>query len=153
MKQWIIRSAVFLTTLMFIACTKSDTITLRNEQFSLVPVGNSNISGTMFIAENMDSSFNVTIKLNSSVKDSVHVMNIYNGDQLNSGNISVKLSSIRGTGGAVIGETKNIKQAIEMTGNYALVTYDKVFSKSLMVKVFLSEARMDSLLCRGLISK
>ncbi len=153
MKKWTSRPLMVLVMLLFISCSKSDTLTLRNEQFQLFAIGNSGISGTVFIAENLDSSFNVTIKLNSSVRDSVHVMNIYNGDQITPGNISVKLSDIHGTGSAVIGETKNIRQAIETTGNYGPVTYDNVFSKSLVVKVFLSESSMDHVLCRGQISK
>src|SRR5918993_2747638 len=133
----------------FIACSKKENLALRNEQFPLKAVGNSGISGTVFVAENMDSSFNITVRLNSSVKDSVHIMNVYNGDQNNTGNISLKLSDIKGTGGPVIGETKNIKQAVETAGNYGSVTYDKVLNQMMVVKVFLSDSRRDSLLCRG----
>ena len=67
---------IVLFMLLISACSKKDDLTLRNEQFPLVAIGNSGISGTVFIAENMDSSFNVTIRLNSSVQDSVHIMNV-----------------------------------------------------------------------------
>ena len=144
---------IALLMLLTAACSKKENLTLRNEQFPLVAVGNSGISGTVFIAENLDSSFNVTIRLNSSVRDSVHIMNVYNGDQNNTANIALKLSDIRGTGGAVIGETKNIRQAVEYTGNYSQVTYDKVLKQTMVVKVFLSQHRSDSLLCRGEIGK
>jgi len=144
---------IALLMLLMAACSKKDNLTLRNEQFPLVAVGNSGISGTVFIAENLDSSFNVTIRLNSSVRDSIHIMNVYNGDQNNTSNIAVKLTDIKGTGGAVIGETKNIRQAVENAGNYSPVTYDKVLKQTMVVKVFLSQHRSDSLLCRGEIGK
>lgn len=130
-------------------CSKDDTLKLRNEQFTLNPAGASGISGTVFIAENADSSFNVTVKLNRSVRDSIHVMNIYNTDQYANNEIAVKLVDIPGTGEAVIGETKNVRQAIETTGNFGSVTYDKVLSQKRVVRVYLSQTRMDSLLCTG----
>ena len=144
---------LLLLLLLTAACSKKEDLTLRNEQFPLIAMGNSGISGTVFIAENMDSSFNITIRLNSSVQDSVHVMNVYNGDQNNTANIALKLSDIKGTGGAVIGETKNIRQAVEYAGNYGSVTYDKVLKQTMVVKVFLSKHRPDSVLCRGEIGK
>lgn len=147
-------TALIMMLLSFLSsCSKKEQLTLRNEQYTLFPVGNSGISGTIFVAENQDSSFNVTIRLNSSVKDSVHIMNLYNNDQVNASNIAVKLSDIRGTGGAVIGETKNIRQVVENTGVFSSVTYDRAIRQSLTVKVFLSEARRDSILCRGEIGR
>jgi hypothetical protein len=134
-------------------CSKNENITLRNEQFALLPVGNSGISGTVFIAENLDSSFNITVKLNSSIADSVHIMNLYNGDQVSTANVAVKLADIKGTGGPVIGETKNIKQAVETTGNFESVTYDKALGQTLVLKVFLSAYSKDSVLCRGGIGR
>lgn len=123
---------------------------MRKEQYALSPVGGTGISGTVFVAENIDSSFNVTIRLNSSIRDSVHVMNIYNIGPNNTRNISVRLSDIAGTGGAVIGETKNIRQAVEVAGNFSSVTYDNVIrKKTLAVVVMLSRHRMDSILCSG----
>jgi len=135
------------------SCNKNDDPALRSEQFALNPVGNRGISGTVYIAENLDSSFNITVRLNSSVKDSVHVMNIYNVNQNNSTNISVKLADIKGTGGAVIGETRSIKQAIEETGNFGSVTYDKVLKQTQVIKVFLSRNMNDSVLCVGEIGR
>jgi hypothetical protein len=131
------------------SCSKQENLTLRNKQFPLIAVGKSGISGTVFIAENIDSSFNVTIKLNSSVRDSVHIMNVYNGDQNNTTNVAFRLADIKGTGGAAIGETKNIRQAVENAGNYGSVTFDKVLKQTMVVKVFLSQHLSDSLLCRG----
>jgi hypothetical protein len=135
------------------SCSKEEQLTLRNEQFTLLPVGNSGVSGTVFVAENMDSSFNITIRLNSSVKDSVHIMNLYNNDQVSPSTVAVKLTDIRGTGGPVIGETKNIRQVVETTGVFSSVTYDKALNHSLSVQVFLSESRRDSVLCRGQIGR
>ena len=145
--------SIVLLLLLLAACSKEGDLTLRNEQFPLVAMGNSGISGTVFIAENMDSSFNITIRLNSSVRDSVHIMNVYNGDQNNTANIALKLTDIKGNGGAVIGETKNIRQAVENAGNYGPVTYDKILKQTMVVKVFLSQHRADSVLCRGEIGK
>ncbi|RYY22322.1 MAG: hypothetical protein EOO04_16040 [Chitinophagaceae bacterium] len=146
-------AAFTLLMLLVGGCSKQETLTLRNKQYPLYAVGNSGISGTVFIAENQDSSFNVTVRLNSSVPDSVHVMNIYNGGQNNSSNVALKLADIKGTGGAVIGETKNIRQKVEDAGNYGSVTYDKVLQQTMVVKVFLSRSFPDSLLCRGDIGK
>jgi hypothetical protein len=152
-KKTATRGLTGLFVLLTSACSKQDNLTLRNEQFPLFAVGNSGISGTVFIAENMDSSFNVTVRLNSSVRDSVHIMNVYNGDQNNTTNVALRLTDIKGTGGAVIGETKNIRQAVEYAGNYGSVTYDKVLKQTMVVKVFMSQYRSDSLLCRGEIGK
>ena len=152
-KRTAVCALVLVLMIVTAACSKQDDLVLRNEQFPLFAVGNSGISGTVFIAENLDSSFNVTVKLNSSVRDSVHIMNVYNGDMTNTMNIAFRLSDIRGTGGPVIGETKNIRQAVENAGNYGSVTYDKVLGKTMVVKVFLSQHRSDSLLCRGEIGE
>jgi hypothetical protein len=80
-------------------------------------------------------------------------MNIYNDDQNSPGNIAMKLSDIKGTGGPVIGETKHISQAVEQTGNFGEVTYDKVLKKTLVIRVFLSASRMDSILCQATLGQ
>ncbi len=145
-------SALIATAFVVITgCSKDDTVKLRNEQYPLNPAVTNGIGGTVFIAENADSSFNVTVKLNRSIRDSVHVMNIYNNDQFSNSNIALRLVNIQGTGGAVIGETKNIRQAVETTGNFGSVTYDKVLSQAMVIRVYLSESRMDSVLCTGFI--
>lgn len=139
--------------LVLAGCSKNDELTLRNEQFMLNPVGASGISGTVFIAENSDSSFNITVKLNSSIKDTVHIMNIYNPGAGPWGTISVKLADIVGTGGPVIGETKNIRQAIASTGNFGSSSYDQVIRETKTIKVFLSRNYSDSLLSQAVIGR
>jgi hypothetical protein len=138
-----------IITLCFVACKKEDNLTLRNEQFPLYANGASGITGTVFVAENQDSSFNVTVKLNKSVKDSLHIMNVHNSKQNSTTNIAFKLVDIPGTGGPVIGETKNIMQAVESTGSFQTVSYDGILKKKFVLHVVMSRHQKDSILCSG----
>ena len=134
--------------LFFSACSKDENLTLRNEQFGLNQVSNSGVSGTVFVAENQDHSFNITVRLNNSVKDTIHIMNVYKTP----GQVAVKLADIKGTGSAAIGETKNIAQAVEVTGNFGSVNYDQVIAQKNIVRVLMS-ASNNLVLCEGEIGR
>lgn len=134
------------------ACSKDKSSLLRKQQYELTPVNNSGMSGTVYVSENLDSSFNITVVLNSSVKDTVHIMNVYNGTVSTQDNIAFKLVDIKGTGGSAIGETKNIGQFIANTGSYRELTYDAILDYSAVIKVFYSKNN-DSTICIGKIGK
>ena len=67
----------------FSSCEKKDvattTATLRTKEIILSPTAGNTQSGKAVIAENADHSFNVSITLQNTVKDSVMVMHIHNG--------------------------------------------------------------------------
>ncbi|MET0243291.1 MAG: hypothetical protein ABW174_07475 [Flavitalea sp.] len=155
LKSGVIRSLTLAAIcLAFVTgCSKDDQLTLRNEEFPITAVGANGISGTIFIAENLDSTFTVTVKLNSSVKDTVHIMNIYNNNQGSASGISVKLVDVVGTGGPVIGETMNIRQVIQSSGNYESMNYDQIISNPKILKVFYSNNQPDSLIATALVGR
>lgn len=134
------------------ACSKEDSSLLRKQQYELKAVNNSGVSGMVYLSENLDSSFNITVVLNSSVKDTVHVMNVYNGTVTTQDNIAFKLVDIKGTGGSAIGETKNIGQFIASTGAYKELNYDAILDYSAVVKVLYSKSK-DSVISIGKIGK
>ncbi|RYG04010.1 MAG: hypothetical protein EOO02_07110 [Chitinophagaceae bacterium] len=154
-KSGVIRVLAFASISLSMAtgCSKDDQLTLRNEEFPITAVAGSGVSGTVFIAENLDSTFTITVKLNSTVKDTVHIMNIYNSGQSGNADISVKLVDIIGTGSAAIGETKNITQIIQNTGNYESVNYDEVLRNSKTLKVFYSKNQPDSLIAMATVGR
>ena len=134
------------------ACSKdNDTPLLRQQQYELKAWGNSGISGTAFVSENLDSSFNITVVLNNSVRDTVHVMSVVNGTESSQGNVAFKLSDIKGTGGSVAGETRNIGQFVQATGSTKLLSYDEILKYAAFIKVSYSRNRQDSLICIGKI--
>jgi len=137
---------------LMMGCSKDESSLLRKQQYELKSVNNSGISGTVYVSENLDSSFNITIVLNSSVKDTVHVMNVYNGTESVQGNVAFKLVDIKGTGQSVIGETKDIGQFIANTGTYKTLTYDAIMDYDAVVKVLYSSSK-DSAICIGKIGK
>jgi hypothetical protein len=138
--------------LLMAACSKDeDAPVLRQQQYELKAWGGSGISGTAYLSENLDSSFNITVVLNKTVKDTVHIMSVYNGTETVQGNIAFKLSDIRGTGGSAAGETRNIGQFIQESGSTKTLSYDDVIRYQAFIKVYYSNNRPDSLICQGRI--
>ena len=127
--------AFFLTILMtisFTSCEKADvattTATLRTKEITLNPTAGNLQSGKAIIAENADHSFNVSITLQNTVKDTVMVMHVHNGSIASPGTIAIPLSNITGTGGQATGTTLNIKTATSAAGPSVAVTYDKIIT-------------------------
>lgn len=137
---------------IFAACSKdSDPPLLRQQQYELKPWGSSGISGTAFVSENLDNSFNITVVLNKSVKDTIHIMNVINGTESSQGNVAFKLTDVKGTGGSVAAETRNIGQFVQATGSSKSLSYDEILTYKAFIKVRLSENLRDSILCVGKI--
>lgn len=149
----LLAAAVSTCAIMF-ACKKSDDDIpqLRSQEYSLSPVGASHITGKVTFTENADKSFNVKVALDSSVKDTVHVMHIHNGSVSSPGDIAIPLSSITGTGAAASAETRNINTALMNEATVPL-TYDSVLVYNGYLNVHYSAARTDSLIAQTNIGK
>ena len=109
---------LFLLSLLLTSCEKKDaatsSATLRTKEVVLNATANSSVSGKAVIAENADHSFNVSITLQNTIKDTVMVMHIHNGSIASPGNISVPLIDIKGTGGTANGTTLNITSGMSL---------------------------------------
>ena len=149
----VVIAAASICVIMF-ACKKNDDNIpqLRSQEYSLSPVGGSGIKGKVTFTENTDKSFNVKVALDSSVKDTVHVMHIHNGSIASPGGIAIPLNSITGTGAAASSETQNIKTA--MQGETSVpITYDSVLVYNGYLNVHYSASRIDSLIAQTNIGK
>jgi hypothetical protein len=152
-RRGVVIAAASICVIIF-ACKKNDDNVpqLRTQEYSLSAVGASKVTGKVTVTENADKSFNVKVALDSSAKDTVHLMNIHNGSIASPGDIAIPLNSITGTGAAATGETQNIKTA--MQGDVTVpLTYDSILVYNGYLNVYYSAARADSLIARANIGK
>ncbi len=145
-------------TLIFLSfsvasCEKKDaatsTATLRTKEITLNPTSGSSVSGKAVIAENSDHSFNVSITLQNTVKDTAMVMDIYNGSIASPGNISASLTNITGTGGPATGSTLNITSGMSSTGAVVSLTYDSIIKPTRYINVDYSAAQINNVIANG----
>ena len=127
-----------------IACSKDDNNppALRSKEYTLVPVGASGVSGKVTILENADKTLALTVALDKSVKDTIHVSHIHSGSISNPGAVVIPLSSITGTGGAASATTA-----------ISSITYDSLLNYMGYVNVHYSAYRIDSLITQSNIGK
>ena len=150
-----VMTGVLTATILFFACKKDDVSkpALRSQEYPLSAAGNSGVTGKITISENTDSSFNVKVALDRSVKDTVHVLHIHNGSISSPGNIAIPLTSITGTGGAASSITSNIKQVTLPGSTVKVLTYDSILVYNGYVNVHYSAYRIDSLIAQGNIGQ
>ena len=128
----------------FMTCDKTkDNISLRSKDYTLVPVGQSGVTGKVTISENANKTFNVLVVLNKSVKDTVHISHIHSGSISSPGAVAISLSNILGTG-----TTAQATTAIVNT-----ITYDSVLNNNEYINVHNSASRLDSLIAQVNIGK
>lgn len=132
----LLMSAAFST--VFIACDKDDdnTPALRTKEYTLTPVNGSGVTGKVKVSENADQSFNVTLALDKTVKDTVHTAAIYSGNIDNPGEVFIPLSNIPGNDSAVTVTTSNINT----------ITYDSLMKYNGFISVRYSAYKSDSLI-------
>lgn len=144
---------LFLFSLLLTSCEKKDAstsgATLRTKEIQLTATTGSSVTGKAVIAENADHSFNVSITLQNTLKDTVMVMHIHNGSITSPGNISVPLTSIKGTGGAATGTTLNIMSGVSSSGATMSLTYDSIIKPTRYINVHYSAAKIDSIIAHG----
>ena len=127
----------------FIACDKDDDPpALRSKEYALVPVGASGVGGKVTILENADKTLALTVALDKSVKDTVHVSHIHSGSITSPGAVVIPLSSITGTGAAASATT-----AINT------ITYDSLLNYTGYINVHYSAYKIDSLITQANIGK
>jgi hypothetical protein len=147
-------SGVLLVT----ACSKEksfengkDPGDLRIREYPLGIVGDSGTVGTITIAENADSSFNIMVTMNSSVKDTVHILHLHNGSMENPGTIAYDLTSVKGTGGVVQSVTSNITEIMFPDNTPRKVNWDDIISFTGYVDVHYSALQPNVLIAQGKI--
>ena len=137
----------------FSSCEKKDvattTATLRTKEIILNPTAGNTQSGKAVIAENADHSFNVSITLQNTVKDTVMVMHIHNGSITSPGTIAIPLTNITGTGGQATGTTLNITTATSPTGTTVPLTYDNIIIYAGYFNIHYSAAQIATVVANG----
>ncbi len=139
----------FSSTLLLFACKKDDTsssVQPRSKEYALTPVDSSGVTGKVIITENTDSSFNVLVALDKSVKDTMHIVELRNGSITSQGGPSLSLNSISGTGAAASSTTSNIKQLKLGDNTLKTMTYDSIIAFNGYVNVYYSASRLDSVI-------
>ncbi len=135
------------------SCEKKDAATsaatLRTKEIVLNSANGSTVTGKAVIAENADHSFNVSITLQNTIKDTTMVMHIHNGSITSPGNISVPLTPIKGTGGAATGTTLNIISGTNATGTSVSLTYDSIIKPTRYINVHYSAAQINTIIAHG----
>ena len=135
-------------SISFSSCKKKN-VTLRTKEIILNATAGNTQSGKAVIAENADHSFNVTITLQNTVKDTVMVMHIHNGSIAVPGTIAIPLSNIKGTGGQATGSTLNIKTATSATGTNVPITYDNIITYTGYFNIHFSVAQFSKVIANG----
>ncbi len=129
----------------FVACDKDDdnTPALRTKEYTLTPANGSGVTGKVKVSENADRSFNVTVALDKSVKDTVHTAQIYSGSIDNPGEVFIPLSNITGNDSAASATTANINT----------ITYDSLMNYNGFIRVNYSAYKSDSVVAQANIGK
>lgn len=147
-------SGVLLVT----ACSKEESFEggkdhgqLRIREYPLGLPGDSGTVGTITIAENADSSFNILVTINNSVQDTVHILHLHNGTMENPGPIAYDLTSVKGTGDVVQSVTTNITEIIFPDNTQRKVTWDDIINFTGYVDVHYSALQPNVLVAQGKI--
>jgi hypothetical protein len=142
-----------LFSLLLTSCEKKDAATspatLRTKEIQLTATNGSSVTGKAVIAENADHSFNVSITLQNTLRDTVMVMHIHNGSIASPGNISVPLTNIKGTGGSATGTTLNMTSGISSTGTTVNLTYDSIVKPTRYINVHYSAVQINNIIANG----
>jgi len=144
--------AITLSVLIIIVAVsscKKDKDNLRQKDYSIAAVGTLGATGTVTVSENSDKSFNLKVSINKSVKDTVHLVKVFSGSLTTPGALALTLGNITGSGNAVSGETRNIKQIRLADNSMKNVTYDSIINSKAFIRVYHSTFRADSLISRG----
>ncbi len=150
----LILALTLIFSVSFSSCEKPDvattTATLRTKEITLTSTAGNTVSGKAVIAENADHSFNVSITLQNTVKDTVMVMHIHNGSIAAPGNISIPLTNITGTGSQATGSTLNITSGLSATGSTVALTYDSIIvAGSRYFNIHYSAAQIATVVANG----
>jgi len=146
--------AITLPALIIIVAVSSckkdkDKDNLRQKDYPIAAVGTLGATGTVTVSENSDKSFNLKVSINKSVKDTVHLVKVFSGSLTTPGALALTLGNITGSGNAVSGETRNIKQIRLADNSMKNVTYDSIINSKAFIRVYHSTFRADSLISRG----
>jgi hypothetical protein len=126
---------------------------LRSKEYILNEFNNSGISGRVLFSENIDSSFNVQISLDSTILDSIHGVNIFHGRIDSPGTVAIPLTAIVGNGASSQSETRDIRELALPDGLLVPVTYDGIINFSGYINVYRSESISDSIVAQADIGR
>lgn len=77
------------------------------------------------------------------------VMHFHNGSIASPGNISVPLTSIKGTGAQATGTTLNITSGFNAAGTTVMLTYDSIIKPTRYINVHYSAAKINTVVANG----
>ncbi|MBL0200305.1 MAG: hypothetical protein IPP81_09035 [Chitinophagaceae bacterium] len=149
----LILALTLIFSVSFSSCEKPDvattTATLRTKEITLTSTAGNTVSGKAVIAENADHSFNVSITLQNTVKDTVMVMHIHNGSITAPGTIAIPLTNITGTGGQATGATLNIASGTSAANTTVALTYDNIITYAGYFNIHYSAAQITNVVANG----
>jgi hypothetical protein len=156
MKRGLLLTGIALMGMLIVSCSKEKSFEdghvageLRIREYPLGIVGDSGTVGTIAIAENADSSVNILVTMNSSVRDTVHLLHLHNGSIENPGIIALPLTSVKGTGGPVQSVTTNITEIMYPDNSPREVNWDDLVNFTGFVDVHYSAAQPNLLVAQG----
>lgn len=140
-------------SLLLVSCDKDDDTAARSQEFNLQQEGNNGVTGKLRVSENADKSFNLRVTLNKSVKDTVHLLRLYNGSLNDEGVLALSLNNITGNGGAVSAETLSIKKLKGPDNTEIQLNYDSILKYNAYLHVLYSATKSDSIISKGNVFK
>jgi hypothetical protein len=135
-------SATNLATLVAQGDIGQNELTGRKTSYALAGKDVAGISGTVELAERVNQSTLVTVKLVGTTAGGIHPAHIHENNVAASGNIIAGLT-------AVSGDTGISKTQIATLVGGAAVTYSQLLIKAAYVNVHLSDAAMGTIIAQG----
>jgi hypothetical protein len=143
--------AIIVSSLLIMSACSKDNNT-REKSYSLTANGVSGVTGQVRITEVQGKNFNLTVDLNKSIKDTLHLVKVFSGRVNEEGALLLDLGSVKGTGSNVSMAKFQIDSVL-INGQKKYFTYDSLVNYNAYVKVLHSAFRSDSVLTKGNIGK
>ncbi|ULQ51266.1 hypothetical protein [Flavihumibacter fluvii] len=138
------------TLIILTACSKDNNT--REKSYSLTANGTSGVTGQVRITEIQGKKFNLTVDLNKSIKDTLHIVKVYSGRVNSEGDLLIDMGTVKGTG-SNLSLSKTQIDSVLINGQNKYFTYDSLVNYNAYVKVLHSAFRPDSVLTKGNIGK
>lgn len=143
--------AILASSLLIMSACSKDNNT-RERSYNLSANGTSGVTGQARITEVQGKKFNLTIDLNKSIKDTLHLVKVFSGRVNEEGALLLDLGTVKGSGTNVSLSKLQI-DSVMINGTKKYFNYDSLVNYNAYVKVLHSAFRADSVLTKGNIGK